>query len=99
MSINNGFNAKSTRPAPDIKTRGELDKLKAERAREKPQARMQLTPNGHIRTQVHTLEAAKRNARVGQLKAALEQARQEAGRQFSVKSISGKAKADFGQGR
>ena len=93
------FTAKSQVPAPDIKTRSELDKLKAERSRAKPQPQRQLTPKGPIRTQVHSAEASKSNARLGQLKAALEHARQEAARQYSLSSRAGYAKAQFDKGR
>ena len=93
------FTAHSQAPAPDIKTRSELDKLKAERAKAKPQPQRQLTPKGPIRTQVHSAEASKSHARLGQLKAALEHARHDAERQFALNARAGLAKAQFDKGR
>ncbi|WP_022695905.1 hypothetical protein [Ponticaulis koreensis] len=93
------FTAQSQAPAPDIKTRLELDKLKAERAKAKPQPQRQLTPKGPIRMQVLSAEASKSHARLGQLKTALEQAKQEAARQYSLNSRAGFAKAQFDKGR
>ena len=49
--------------------------------------------------QVLSAEASKSHARLGQLKTALEQAKQEAARQYSLNSRAGFAKAQFDKGR
>lgn len=63
------FEAAAQRPRPDIKTRTELDRLKAQRAKPAPQ--MQLTPNGPLRRVVHDTERQKKNARIAKLTARL----------------------------
>lgn len=91
------FGAAVRPAAPDIKTRTELDRLKAQQA--KPTQQMQLTPKGPLKTRVHAAENAKRQSRIGQLKTALEKARAEASQQYRLKSRAGLARVGFEKSR
>lgn len=95
--IKTTFGVAAKPAAPDIKTRTELDRLKARLSKPSPQ--MQLTPKGPIRGQVNAMERFRNQSRLGQLKHALDKSKGEMERGFAINSNRGRAKADFDRSR
>ncbi len=97
MSTKPVFERSAMPAAIDIKTRAELDKLRAHRPKPAPQK--QLTPKGQLLSQVNALERYRNQSRIAQLQHSLNERRNAIERGFSLGSQKGRAKADFGRDR
>lgn len=97
MTSNPSFAQAAPKPTPDIKTRAELDQLKAQRP--KPEPQMQLTPKGPDRASVDAQVRNKQASRLAEVKQTLNDRQRAVERNFAKSANTGRARAGFEQSR